>query len=514
MTGIGLVLGCLAQYPREKVELLSHLSLAELGATSGNSCWGYVSPSGREYAIMGCNDRVVFVEITDPRNPVIIDYIPHPSSTWADMKVYQHYAYIVSEAMGTGIQVVDLSQIDNHVVTLVRTIPSPSRSHNIAIDTTSGFIYTCGSRNGTGTTMCFDLSNPANPVQVGPPSMTEFYQHDIMPYTYTSGPYAGRQVLFGASEGRGVEIHDVTDKNNPFLIKRITYPGVQYCHQMWMSEDERYLYVDDELDYANGAKTRVIDISSLENAFYVGTFNNGLAAAHHNQYVRDGFLYQANYRSGLRVFDTNDDPIRPIEVGYFDTYPANNNSGFDGAWNNYPFFPSGTVIVSDINRGLFVLDVSEAVTREPSPIGYSIQTGVWTSGGLPELRAVDGQYLRIRAAPPLALGFPSWRVAFEGKSHTLSPRTMKFGIALGVTQSGVTMRTEVFNYRIGGWVVVDNRAITMAQQSVEIELNGDLGDFVHATGKNLRARVTLYEDGTGVSLGWVANVDRVWWRIR
>lgn len=463
---------------------------------------------------MGCNDRVVFVEITDPTNPVIIDYIPHPSSTWGDMKVYQHYAYIVSEAMGTGIQVVDLSQIDSHIVTLVRTIPSPSRNHNISIDTRSGFIYTCGSRNGTGTTVCFDLSNPANPVQVGPPSMTRFYQHDIMPYTYTSGPYAGRQILFGSSESRGIEIHDVTDKNNPFLIRRITYPEVQYCHQAWMSEDERYLYVNDELDYANGPKTRVIDISSLENAFFVGTFNNGLAAAHHNLYWRDGFIYQANYRSGLRIFDANDDPIRPVEVGYFDTYPSNNNSGFDGAWNNYAFFPSGTVIVSDINRGLFILNVSEAVTREPFPIGYSIQMGSWFSGGLPELQFADGQFLRVRASPALALGFPSWRVTFDGKSHTVAPKTMKIGIKLGMTQTGVTMRTEMFNYRTGTWSVMDNRAVSTAQQIVEITVYGELSDYVHPTGKNIRTRVSLYEDGSGIGLGWMANIDRVWWRIR
>ncbi|MCH8807363.1 MAG: hypothetical protein IH986_14945, partial [Planctomycetes bacterium] len=39
-----------------------------------------------------------------------------------------------------------------------------------------------------------------------------------------------------------------------------------------------------------------------------------------------------------------------------------NGGGFDGAWSVYPFFPSGTVIVSDMNRGLFILDVSATFT--------------------------------------------------------------------------------------------------------------------------------------------------------
>ncbi|MCW5946289.1 MAG: choice-of-anchor B family protein [Fimbriimonadales bacterium] len=516
--GVSLLfaIAAFAQFPKNKVELYSHLDLAQLGVDSGNDCWGYTSPSGREYALMGCNDRVVFVEITNPIAPVIIDYIPHPSSTWGDIKVYQHYAYIVSEATGTGIQVVDMSQIDDHVITLVRTIPSPSRSHNIAIDTRSGFLYTCGSRNGTGTTMCFDLSDPANPVQVGPPSMTEFYQHDIMPYTYTSGPYAGRQILFGASEGRGVEIHDVTDKNNPFLIKRVTYPNLQYCHQVWMSEDERYIYVNDELDenqYGFTTRTRVIDVSSLENAHYVTWFTTGLPAIDHNLYWHHGFVFQANYRSGLRIFDTNDDPINPVETGFFDTYPENNNRGFQGAWSNYPYFPSGTVIVSDINRGLFILDVREAVTRRPAPNAFSIQTGGWVSGGLPELKSDDGEYLRVQAAPPIALGAPSIRMTIDGKSHSTTPKTLKFGIKLGVTNTGVSIKVEMFNYKTSTWTLIDSRGLLQQQQTFEVSVGGDLSEFVHPTSKAVRTRINLIEDGTGISLGWMANIDRVWWTI-
>jgi hypothetical protein len=365
--------------------------------------------------------------------------------------------------------------------------------------------------------MCFDLSDPANPVKVGPDSMTEFYQHDIMPYTYVSGPYAGRQVLFGASEGRGVEIHDVTDKNNPFLIKRISYPNIKYCHQLWMSEDEKYLYVDDELDeneYEFTTRTRIIDVSSLENAHYVTWFTSGVYANDHNQYWHHGFLFQANYRSGLRIFDTNDDPLNPVQVGFFDTYPANDNRGFQGAWSTYPYSPSGTVIVSDINRGLFVLDVSEAVTRTPSPFAFSIQTGVLVSGGLEEIKTADSQYMRIRGAPPLGLGLPSLRATFDGKSHSATPKMMKFGIKLGIQTTDVSMKIEAYNYQSNTWELVDSRALEMPQQTIEVEITGDLSRFVHSTSKTTRTRISIFEGGGGIALSWSVSIDRVWWTIR
>ena len=43
------------------------------------------------------------------------------------------------------------------------------------------------------------------------------------------------------------------------------------------------------------------------------------------------------------------------EVGYFDTYPDNDMAAFNGVWNVYPYFPSGNIIVSDINSGFFVI---------------------------------------------------------------------------------------------------------------------------------------------------------------
>lgn len=367
-----LTLPASAQFTSSKVSLYTNWLPSVFGSTNGNDCWGYVSPSGREYALVGLNNKVAFIEVTNPASPVLVATVPHSSSSWADIKVYGRYAYVVTEASGSGLQVVDMNNIDSvgptpGSVTLVRTISSPGRSHNLHIDTVSGFLYTLGSREGTGWTTAWSLANPSNPVRVGPSSLSgTAYLHDCQVKTYTSGPLAGKQIMFGASENRGLDIYDVTNKNAVALLKRITYPGVAYSHQGWLSEDAKYFYLDDELDEQNlGSvqKTFVFDVSDPANAFLVGTFTRNEANIDHNQYTRNGFIFQANYTRGLRIYDASDNPVSPAFVGFFDTYPDTNATTFNGSWSNYPYLPSGNVIISDIDRGFFLVNVSQALQR-------------------------------------------------------------------------------------------------------------------------------------------------------
>ena len=66
-------------------------------------------------------------------------------------------------------------------------------------------------------------------------------------------------------------------------------------------------------------------------------------------------MYQSDYVAGLRVVDVKD-PKAPKEVGFFDTVPVGENvPGFAGSWSNYPYFKSGTILVTSMRDGLFVL---------------------------------------------------------------------------------------------------------------------------------------------------------------
>ncbi|MFT7669098.1 MAG: choice-of-anchor B domain-containing protein [Planctomycetota bacterium] len=363
--GTSALLGSLGDdhlaFDSDGIELLSWMPLHELGsdAVSGNDCWGYVSGSGREYAIIGLSNGTSFVEISVPSDPVLIEHISGPTSLWRDVKVYQNYAYIVSEG-GGGIQVINLSSIDNGVVTHVNsvTIGGTSRTHNVAIDEDSGYLYRCGGENGQGLRV-YSLSNPQTPSFVG--SWNSRYVHDVEVVTYSEGPYAGRQVAFSCSgfgngsTQTGLTILDVTDKSNMFVLAQFHYSNAAYSHQAWLSADKQHLYLNDELDEDGSipTTTHVIDVSDLSSPFAVGSFTNGNQAIGHNLYTRNDQIFEANYRSGLRIFDTLPGGSA-TEVAFFDTFPSNDGANFNGLWSCYPFFPSGTVIGSDVERGLFM----------------------------------------------------------------------------------------------------------------------------------------------------------------
>jgi|GEM_PF-2723061 choice-of-anchor B domain-containing protein len=347
-------------FESENVQLKSWLPLGSLdGADSGNDCWGYVSPSGREYALMGTSSGTVIVEVTNPGNAQVVASLSGNNSLWRDIKTYGTYMYCVSEG-GGGIQVFNLADIDNGNVQSQGSAGSGS-THNVVIDTESGFLYRTG---GVADGMyIYSLANPASPVQVG--SWTDRYIHDAQVVTYTDGPFSGRQIAFccagfsGGWSDTGLTIVDVTNKSNPFVVSQTYYSNAAYSHQGWLSEDRKYFYLNDELDeqnYGGTTTTRIINVENIENPSFVGTFTSGSTSIDHNLYTHNGYIFEANYRSGLRVFDATN-PTNPTQYGFFDTYPSNDNASFNGLWNVYPYFPSGTVIGSDLESGLFVWEL-------------------------------------------------------------------------------------------------------------------------------------------------------------
>lgn len=504
------------QYSASNVTLYKQFTLGDFQTTGGSSCWGYVSPSGREYAIMGCNNKVAFVDITDPANPVYFASVPHINNIWTDIKTYKSACYVSTEQSGNGIQVIDLSDIDNHNVTLVKTLTNPGRAHTIYVDNDSGFLYCCGTRESSGTTMCFDLTNPLDPVRVGQNSLTGgLYQHETIVHTYTTGPYAGRQIMFSGGTDRGVEIWDVTNKNNVNLVRRIAYPFVGYCHQGWLSGDLKYFYVNDELDekgYAMATRTLVFDISVLESADLVGTFSTNLASTDHNLYWKNDFVFEGNYSSGLRVFDATNDPIQPTERGFFDTFPYNDAAGFHGLWSNYPFFPSGTVIGGDIDRGLFIWDVSEATKTPHTAQEMFVERGNVISGGLRDLQRVDESVLVMKKGLTANPSEAPIRIVLDGVSRWQDISKLRFELRNRVDSAGLVQTVEFWDFEASQWILVGTD--TPGFTDTTFTFTAPQPDrFVEAGTKKVRARIQIRASGPTTITNWGSVIDLGAWIV-
>ncbi|MDA9602634.1 choice-of-anchor B family protein [Flavobacteriaceae bacterium] len=362
-------------YPCQGYDLLAKISLETFGSEAANDNWGWVDhESGKEYVLSGLDDGTAFIDISDPKNPIFLGKLPTATtvSPWRDIKVYENHAFIVSEAPEHGLQVFDLTRLrlidEFQIFTSDARLTDFGNAHNIWINQESGYAYVFGSELYQGGPLFINITNPINP-QVEGGYADDSYTHDAHIVTY-DGPdnqYKGREILFGSNSDGGennkIIIVDITDKSNPIRINSITYTNGGYTHQGFLSEDHRYFFLGDELDeLQSGAptQTRIFDLTSLSNSTLHVNYFGGVNAIDHNGYVKGNKFYLASYTAGLRVLDISQVQNKSVkEIGFFDTYPSNNNPKFNGVWSIYPFFESGIIAINDIDSGLFLVKASD-----------------------------------------------------------------------------------------------------------------------------------------------------------
>ena len=355
-------------YPCNGYDLMAVMDTTVLSGSSsvrGADIWGWKDPlDGKEYAIVCMQTCTVFIDISIPTSPIIVGrlYSSAGYSNWRDAKVYNNHVFVVADNVGEhGMQVFDLTKLRNvnnpsETFTADTVFDAVDSCHNIFINEDSGIAYLVGCSNGGGP-IFLDLSFPKNPTYLGEHT-TNGYSHDAHVITY-NGPdtdYIGSEIYVGSNENQ-VVILDVTDKNNIVKISSMYYSQVGYTHQGWFTEDHQYFIVGDELDeldYGMNTRTLIFDLTDLDNPKLFNTYNGPTSAIDHNGYVFGNYYYLANYTAGVRVLDIGN--MSSIsEVGYFDTYPSNDNIVFDGVWSVYPYFQSGNIIISDIHGGLFII---------------------------------------------------------------------------------------------------------------------------------------------------------------
>ena len=404
VAGKRCVNGKAGTFPCKGVDLLSFVplddfrgseALAPLGG-GASDLWGWVDPETQdEYVLMGKTNGTAIFRVTNPLKPVYLGAILNSSPAqlqWHDIKMYEDHAFIVSESAGHGMRVFDLTRLRGVTEAQDWTedvnYPLAFSAHNIAINEETGYAYIVGGNNGLAAPdQCLsglhmvDIRNPKLPVPAGCHLRGEgpgtagglvgaggvaSYVHDTQCVVYR-GPdkeHQGKEICLNSSETH-LSAVDVTDKLAPVQISRVEYPEVGYAHQGWLTDDQATFLMGDEGDEGStheNTRTLIFDVSDLDELRFVKAHDHRTTSIDHNMYVKDGLVYQSNYAAGLRVLDTRNAAKGALtEVAYFDTFPEHDEPEFVGTWSNYPYFPSGTIAVSGIDEGLFLLRMQKQV---------------------------------------------------------------------------------------------------------------------------------------------------------
>jgi choice-of-anchor B domain-containing protein len=327
--------------------LVGQLNYQVLHQTNLNDVWGYVDGQGNEYALVGARKGVSIVSLADPSNPTEVYWHAGGESIWRDLKVFGNYAYITTEAMD-GLLIIDLSPLPNGSITNTTNFFGSAggqwqSAHNLWIDE-NGFAYIFGANRGQGGVIIYDLNNnPFQPQEVG--EFDQWYVHD---------GYVRNDTMYLAHIYDGIiSMVDISDKSNPILLGTAQTPS-SFAHNIWPSDDGKFVFTTDEV---SGGFLTAFDVSDPANIVEVGRTRSsrGIGVVPHNTHYIDGYIVTSYYADGLVVHDVKD-PSNMVEVAFYDTYPGNSISTI-GCWGAFPYLPSGLVLATDIENGLFVIDV-------------------------------------------------------------------------------------------------------------------------------------------------------------
>lgn len=332
------------------------------GSRTYNDVWGYVDCEGNEYALLGSAAFIFVVDLSDPANPREVNRFAGVSpTTWRDMKTYKDVAYAVADNLGEGLMILDLSGLPNEVTQISADTTDFQSSHNIFVDVPNGRLYVAGSNAQRKGLIVYDLTCDArNPEKIAAVDLPAGeYVHDL---------YVRDNIAYCSHGYNGFYVWDMNDAQNPVLMASLETGG--YNHSNWLTEDGRYAIYAEEIPL--GEALGVIDLAEVSTGDIstVNEFKFPLLAPEfenatpHNPYIRGDYLISSYYEDGLQIYDISN-PLEVEQVAYYDTHPDNvMYNGYTGNWGAYPYLPSGNILASDINTGLYVLQ-ADNITLAP-----------------------------------------------------------------------------------------------------------------------------------------------------
>ena len=344
--------------------LLGTWSVDTLPASSAhnntyNEVWG-ITNEGREYAIIGSTYGTHFIDVTNPNNPTEVYVLEGgttgPAIIHRDFHDLDGYLYAVAdEGSQSTLQIMDFSFLPDSVHVVYDSKEFIRRSHNIFIDSSTSIMYSCisaGDLAPWSPLRLFDVSDPTQPSIIADYSEFDGYRisqvHDM---------YIRDNIAYLNCGPSGFVVADFTDPLAPetlAILEPSEYEQSGYNHSGWLSEDGSLYFMADE---NHGADIKVIDVSGLPELEIIDTIDPGTheLAIPHNQIVMGDLLFSSYYYDGLQVWDISN-PENIIRVMEYRTSNIEHRLRYEGAWGVYPFLPSGIILVSDMQEGLFVLE--------------------------------------------------------------------------------------------------------------------------------------------------------------
>ncbi len=337
-----------------------------------NEVWGMVVDD-REYAIIGSTKGTHFIDVTDPNSPeevaVIDGAVSGSEIIHRDFHDHRGYLYVVAdEGDESTLQIMDYSGLPDNVKVVYDSKEYIRRSHNIFIDAEQDILYSCISggddiQGGFVPLRLFDISDPMAPVP-----MISYSEIGGFPFSQIHDAYIRDGIAYLNCGPGGFALVDFNDADNPILLASLTtadYPQAGYNHSGWLSDDGTTYYMADE---THDTDIKVIDVTALPELTVIDTIDAGSddpSSIPHNLIIRGNYLYASYYYDGLQIWNI-EDKENITRAFYYDTYPGTYESFYHGAWGVYPLLPSGNILVSDMQTGLYVFEkIDETISSLP-----------------------------------------------------------------------------------------------------------------------------------------------------
>jgi len=334
--------------------------------------WGYTW-GNKEFAIIGSNSFSTIYDVTDCANPIQVfqwdddafGTSPNNSNSWRDYKDYRGYVYGVCDACNEGLQI-----ISKDLNYQFQTTDEFTNCHNIFIDEKSGRLYAAGTSTNNRGLWVYDLNNnPRDPELLaeidfqdwdGIAGGANWYVHDV---------YVRNDTAYCSHGYRGHAVWDMQDLTNIIQVGQVIEDNDGYNHSSWVHPELPYEYVAREVPaelplevYDNSDWS---DITIVNDFFHNNDSGNSTPSTPHNPFIHTDRLFVSNYADGIKVYSL-DDPINPTIEAYYDTNTSSapGSGSYNGCWGAYPFLPSGCIVASDRETGLYTLRLTVAPRRD------------------------------------------------------------------------------------------------------------------------------------------------------